>query len=125
MELQIAQMYSPLASSNRLLVSVVALQPKSPCTINCRQLYIAAAYHVVKGDDLAEITFDESKLREHLEQFTPLSLASPKTTVHRAEQQNVLIKINCSCGCPDTVEDMVVCDGCDKFFYLSCVDMEF
>ena len=50
-ELQIAQMYGPLASSDGLLVSVVALQQQSSCT--CGPLCIAAAYHVAKGDDLA------------------------------------------------------------------------
>ena len=86
-ELQIAQMYGPLASSDGLLVSVVALQQQSPRTLNCGPLCIAAAYHAAKGDNLAEITFDESKVRTHLvncfesEQLTPFPLAPPKTTV--------------------------------------------
>ena len=35
------------------------------------------------------------------------------------------IEINCSCGHPDTVKDMVACDGCDQWFHLSCVDVEY
>ena len=74
------------------------------CTLNCGLLCIAAAYHVAKGDDLVEITFDESKLQKHLvncfesEQLIPFPLAPPNTTVRQAKQQNVLIDINCSCG---------------------------
>ena len=65
-ELQVAQMYGPLADSDGLLVSVVALQQQSPRTLNYGPLCIAAGYHPAKGDNLAEITFDESKLRQHL-----------------------------------------------------------
>ena len=64
MELQVAQMYGPLADSDGLLVSIVALQQQSPRTFNCGPLCIAAAYHAAKGNNLAEITFDESKIRE-------------------------------------------------------------
>ena len=130
MELQVAQMYDPLADSDGLLVSVVALQQQSPRTFNYGPLCIAAAYHAAKGDYLAEITFDESKLYQHLvncferEQLVPFPLAPPEKTVRRAKQQNILIEINCTCGRPDTFDDMVACDGCNHWFHLSCVDME-
>ena len=119
-------MYGPLADSDGLLVSVVAQQQY---TLNFGQLHIVAANH--KGENLAEIIFDESKLCQYLvncfehEQVTPFPLAPPVTTVRRAKQQNILIEINyCICGHPDTFEDMVACDGCDHWFHLSCVDME-
>ena len=100
MELQIAQMYGPQADCDGLLVSVAALQQQSPRTFNCGPLCIAAAYHAAKGDNLAEITFDENKLCKHLvncferQELTPFPLAPPEKTVHRAKQQNILIEIN-------------------------------
>lgn len=106
-------MYGPLADSDG---SVVAQQQY---TLNFGQLCIAAAKH--KGENLAEITIDESKLCQHLvnsfehEQVTPFPPAPPVTTVRRAKQQNILVEINCICGRPDTFEDMVACDGCDHW----------
>ena len=129
-ELQIAQMYGPLADPDGLLVSVAALQQQSPRSFNCGPLCIAAAYHAAKGDNLAEMTFDENKLRQHLvnyferQELTPFPLAPPEKTVRRAKQQNILIEIHCTCGRPDTFDDMVACDGCDHWFHLSCVNME-
>ena len=97
-------MYGPLADSDGLLVSVAALQQQSPRSFNCGPLCIAAAYHAAK--------------------LTPFPLAPPKKTVCRAKQQNILIEIHCTCGRPDTFDDMVACDGCDHWFHLSCVNME-
>ena len=94
-------------------------------------MHCGSIYHAAKGDNLAEITFDESKLRQHLvncfehEKLVPFPLAPPEKTVRRAKQQNILIEINCTCGRPDTFDDnMVACDGCNHWFHLSCVDME-
>ena len=78
------------------------------------------------------MTFDEIKLRQHLvncferQELTPFPLALPEKNVRRAKQQNILIEIHCTCGCPDTFDDMVACDidGCDHWFHLSCVNME-
>ena len=83
------------------LVSVAALQQQSPHhSFNCGPLCIAAAYHAAKGDYLAEMTFDENKLCQHLvncfecQELTPFPLAPPKETVCRAQQQNILIEIH-------------------------------
>ena len=81
-----------------------ALQQQSPRSFNCGPLCIAAAYHAAK--------------------LTPFPLALPEKTVCRAKQQNILIEIHCTCGRPDTFDDMVACDGCDHWFHLSCVNME-
>ena len=110
-------------------ITKVGQQQQSPSTLNCGAFSIAAAFHTALGDDVGVLSFDEGKLRPHLaECFELKRLTSfPMKTrckVRRAPKKHLLVEVNCVCQRPDTFEDMLACDGCDKWMHLSCAKVK-
>ena len=90
----------------------------------CGVMAIANGYHAVCGDDLATLTFHQEEMRNHLltcienERFTAFPLCQ-----HPGEERSVSfvnIEMNCYCGRPHSWQDMIGCDGCNKWFHLDC-----
>ena len=127
-ELQLCQLYKPLIDEDGLLVSVAALQQQSPGTLNCGPLSIAAAYHTAAGDEVGSLTFNSTMIRQHLAQcFEEKRLSRfpmEKKRVRRAPSKHVLVEVNCVCKRPDSFEDMVSCDGCDRWWHYSCANVK-
>ena len=85
---------------------------------------IAFAYHAVVGDNLAVITFDQSQIREHLAhcyQEKKLSPFPQRPIQRRPRKLRTLsIEMHCQCGRPDSMQDMIGCDSCNRWFHLNC-----
>ena len=128
-QLQLCQLYKPLITDGEgLLVSVVGLQQQSPGTLNCGPLSIAAAYHTATGDDVGSLTFDSTKIRQHLAQCLEQRRLSrfpvTKKRVPRARSEHLLVEVSCICKRPDSIEDTVACDGCNGWWHYSCAKVK-
>ena len=107
-ELQIAQLYKQLISSNGLLVSVVPIQQQGD-TNNCGLFSIAAAYHAAVRSDIGLLTFNESRLRAHLIKCFEQKL----TRLPRSKKL-------CVTQPADSFQNMIQCDQCGVWFYYTC-----
>ena len=72
------------------------------------------------------INFKRRELRQHLAdcfskgELTPF----PRETSRPASQkQTYEIDIYCECELPEVYDNMVQCDGCDKWFHLRCMGL--
>ena len=125
-EYQICRVYADVAKEANILVTVVPVQQQIGTSI-CGVMAITNGYHAVCGDNLAALIFNQDELRNHLvtcienERFTafPLSQQPPESEVERSVSF-VNIEVSCSCGKPDSWQDMVACDGCNKWFHIDC-----
>ena len=81
-------------------------------------------HHAVVGDNLAVITFDQSQIREHLAhcyQEKKLSPFPQRPIQRRPRKLRTLsIEMHCQCGRPDSMQDMIGCDSCNRWFHLNC-----
>ena len=122
------QLYKPALTPTGLVVTVIPLQQQSQPNI-CGVFSIAAAFHASSGDDVGSLSFDETKMRPHLihcleeGELTPFPM-SASSHVKRANSENIVIPVNCQCQRPDSREEMVACDSCDKWYHFSCVNIE-
>ncbi len=95
-ELQIAQMYQPLIAQHGLLLTVVPMQQQEEGSNNCGLFSIAAAYHAAKRDNIAAITFNESRMRSHLVHCFEHQLSpSPGKSVKQLQHTHICISIYC------------------------------
>ena len=99
----------------------------APAYATCGVMAIANGYHAVCGDNLSALKFNQDELRNHFvtcfenERFTPFPLSQqPPESEEEKSMSFVNIEVNCSCGKPDSWQDMVACDGCNKWFHLDC-----
>ena len=65
LEHQIAQLYSCAAQNGMIKVKAVPMQQQTGST-DCGLFSIAAAVHVALGDSMADTSFAQEKLRDHL-----------------------------------------------------------
>ena len=96
---------------------------------DCGVFAIAFALHLCLGQELADIRFEQSRMRQHLlrcfqkrklEGF-PQQQKTGVTLKSRLRIQE--IRLYCTCRMPDTVADMVQCDNCDIWYHISCVGL--
>ena len=123
LEQQIAQVYYKAQGEDTLNITIVPVQSQRGGT-DCGVLAIAFAYHAVVGDNLAVITFDQSQIREHLAhcyQEKKLSPFPQRPIQRRPRKLRTLsIEMHCQCGRPDSMQDMIGCDSCNRWFHLNC-----
>ena len=109
--------------STGLLVQCNRTQQQSG-KYDCGMFAIALAYHMAAGDNIEQLSLDQSKLRVHLVRCFERKRLSrfPKTKdgVQRSDIRNICIVSYCKCRRPDSWNDMLQCDGCESWFHLKC-----
>ncbi len=130
LEEQLARIYSHLVDSvadGGLTIHHVSVQ-KQEGTTDCGVFAIGFAFHAALGEDLAKISFDQDKLRCHiLSCFEKNCLSKFPTTKKcpRACRPSVsFIHLYCDCRLPESFDDVVACDGCDRWFHHQCVGFD-
>ena len=108
---QLLQVFTVTRIDNMLTVTVVPVQSQAG-SADCAVFAIAFGYHAVIGDDVASISFDQMKLREHLcgyfgvQDFSPF----PQTLAAgvKKEGKSIVIRITAECSCRPPATDMEV-----------------
>ena len=128
-ERQLVQLYGSASSDDddSLLVSLMPMQQQLGSS-DCGIFVIAAEILTAVGHDFGSFAFDQSQMRGHLIQcFEEKALSPfPRTSkrVRHSKLSHFLIHINCSCGRPDSVDQMVQCDTCDAWFHFECAHLQ-
>ena len=124
MEKQLLQLYGAATSSNALLVtSMPVQQQRGVC--DCGMFAIAFAVHTAAGQDVTSLALDQSKMRAHLVKCLEKKELSPFPQTRRASVKNtklahMAIPSYCNCGAPDSMDEMIQCDNCDKWWHFQC-----
>ena len=128
-EKQLAECYRgfiDIARQFRVEMCPAQLQKGS---VDCGLFAIAYAYELASGNTyLNEVSFDQSKMRNHLFGCFERGEISPfprnrETDVLRVNGPNELvIETFCVCCLPEC-GDMVQCDLCDNWYHLPCLDL--
>ena len=126
LEHQICQVYRNEVVNGSLLVAVVPVQQQTGDT-ECGVMAIANAYHATIGDDLTTMTFSEQEdQRKHLSmcfESKKFSTFPHSKCVSLQQPQHIHyinIEVSCKCQRPDSYQDMIECDKCDKWYHLNC-----
>ena len=115
---QIALIYKEAANGNTLTVKAIPVQQQTGGE-DCGLFSIAYSYHAALGEDILEITFDQSKMRDHL-----IALLEPKVLkaippalerrgIKRNKMRIFYIHLICMCICklPESSDSNVIqCD---------------
>ena len=96
---------------------------------DCRLFAVAFAVHLAFGDDVSRLTFDQSKMRQHLikcfqkkeMQPFPLTRAAPRSQSYFPFRE---IELLCSCQMPKTYGDMIKCYKCGDWYHMDCVGLK-
>ena len=109
-----------------LLVAVVTVQQQTGTT-ECDVMAITNGYHAVCGDDLSRVSFIPTKMREHLSSCMENKFLTPfpvEVKRHKARMEQTFkyinIEVSCECKRPDTYQNMIACDGCDRWLHTEC-----
>ena len=128
-EQQLLQVYGatmPHESNGLLVSSVPVQQQRGEC--DCGLFVIATALHIGAGNNTEEVSFDQTKMRSHLVQCFEKKTLSPfpqtRKKVKRSMLANILIPVYCQCSRPDSLDEMIQCDGCDAWFHFQCAHIK-
>lgn len=112
-----------------LAVSIPRVQQQGGAS-DCGLFAIAFAVHILRGDKIEDVEFDQRKMRSHLsscfrkKQLLPFpTLKQPGYRLTRYFPY-VSLSIYCYCKMPETYGDMVQCDDCDEWYHMKCVEVE-
>ena len=95
--------------------------------LSSNRLGIAFAVHLLLGEKLEEVEFDQSQMRQHLlicfkeRRFSafPTKWKSGSRSRHFPYRE---IELYCTCLMPETYRDsMIECEGCELWFHTNCV----
>lgn len=126
LEIHLAQIYKEVAKDRMLDVDIVSVQQQKGTT-DCGVYSIANAFNAAIGKDVEKITYNNEKMREHLQNcFEERCIRNfPEASnerVPRCEAKQVTIKLYCVCALPKTYDNhMVQCDTCDELFHFCCM----
>ena len=131
LEEQLALLYKDLNSSvedGGLTIHHVAVQLQTG-TKDCGVLAIAIALHAALGHNLEEVTFNQRRLRKHLvDCFTEGRLTdfpvTSKKMIPRVVSKISFIPLYCHCRLPESFDDLVACEKCNKWYHHKCVQFE-
>ena len=105
-------------------------QVQRQCGSNdCGVFAIAFALHAALGHCVGDITFDQSKMRNHLLQcfktrkLTPFPTVDKKARKRAESYFEVKVDVFCTCMMPDTYGDMVQCGTCQRWYHLKCANL--
>ena len=130
LQIQLAQIYG--SGTNKLEVKIPVINQQKnglDCGVYAIANCIEFCENGYKDSKKQQWVYDSNSLRKHLlDCFENNKLLTfPKTKVARPSKINVIemyIDINCPCGYPDCMADMVGCDGkCRKWFHRSCTEL--
>ena len=81
--------------------------------------------HAALGNIIEKIEFNQYEMREHIVNCFRNGLFTPFPTVLRIYPRlnnfpGKEIELHFTCGMPETFDDMVECNLCEKWFHLSC-----
>ena len=127
---QIALIYKEAANGNTLTVKAIPVQQQTGGE-DCGLFSIAYAYHAALGEDLLGVTFDQSKMRDHLiacliqkclKLFPP---ALERRGIKRNKMRIFHIHLICICKLPESSDSNVIqCDQCSQWYHFRCVNIE-
>ncbi len=95
---------------------------------DCGIFAIAFAVHLLRGDNIEDIDFDQEKMRSHLNScfwrkkmlpFPTLSTKGRRITTYFPYFQ---LEVYCHCKMPETYGDMVECEECEEWYHIRCVN---
>ena len=130
MEAQLAEIYKSLVQGNHLEVELPPVQIQNG-ELDCGVFAIAFAYDLAAGNDPTQVRYDQSKMREHLARC--LSNQSFSLFPRQQMCKNVKfrkdfafcdIELFCRCLMPETWDDMIECDLCDKWLHMKCENLD-
>ena len=128
---QLAEVYKTLKTQEddvtSLAVQIPPVQQQNGSN-DCGLFAIAFALHAALGDNVEELEFDQSKMRDHIQKCFGKKYLDPfSTTSKKSKRSNHFpvreIELFCTCEMPQTYDDMVECEQCDNWFHLSCVGL--
>jgi hypothetical protein len=127
-EEQLLQLYSSWVKNNSLSVTILPMQQQRVGSVDCGVFTIAAAFHIAIGDDITTLTFDFMRMREHLLHCFEEQCVSPfpmkKKPVKRNHLTNIVIPAHCICRRPDSYNEMILCEECNRWYHFKCADVK-
>ena len=133
---QLAQIYRAHIDSQEddgdvtfLSVHIPRVQQQSGGS-DCGLFAIAFAVHILGGNNIEDIEFNQGKMRSHLNSCfwkkKLLPFPTLNQTGHRQTQYfpYTCVDIYCYCKMPETYGDMVQCDECDEWYHIRCVPVD-
>ena len=124
--LQIATMYK--CDGHILTVQRLPVQIQQG-NKDCGVFSIAYALEACTGNDTTASSFDQSRMRKHLEQcflrgqlrpFPKIWSQIRQDLVLRSSHKLLWYELFCFCQMPDFYDDMVSCDVCSEWVHLAC-----
>ena len=127
-ENQLLQLYHPTLPQDSGLLAECPCVQQQEGSYDCGLFAIAWTYHLLVGDHPRTLTLDPQKLRQHLARcFERKKLSRfPKSRQEIPRSELAWVTVHTSCYSsmrPDSWNDMVQCDGCDKWYHMKCVRM--
>ncbi len=110
-----------------LPVRVLRVQQQSGGS-DCGLFAIAFAVHLLQGNNIEEIEFDQKKMRSHLNYcFWKKKLFAFPTLSKKGYRKTTQLPyfhldIYCSCKMPETYGDMVECVDCEEWYHKRCIE---
>ena len=129
-EMQISVIFRNADKGNGISVTALPVQQQRGSTV-CGVMSIAFAYHAAARKNVAEITFDQCLMWQHLiacfekESFSPFPTASNTNEIKKYVLKEFTILLHCHCNLPECYENnMIECDVCGKWFHYRCVQLK-
>ena len=98
-------------------------------TIDCGLFAIATVTCLLFDRDPTTIVFDQNALRQHFVNILEMNVITHFPTLQTRQPAERISRIQCCqvfciCRLPDTTgDDMVLCDDCQEWFHLSCLNL--
>ena len=127
MQCQLAKIYGGTGNSDSIRVELSPVQQQRGAA-DCGLFAIAFSTDLAFGEDPTKISYEQTKLRDHLlkcleneemEQF-PRAKQPAATNVRTF----ATIPVYCVCRMPETLDNMVECEACVRWFHYNCVGID-
>ena len=129
LEIQRAQIYQAAAKDGGLDVKQMPVQQRVN-NKDCGVYSIAFAYHAALGSYLSTLNLDNTKMRKHLidcfdkEELSPFPTICDNQSLEKCNMKNIFIPLYCTCGLPESYDDMIQCDSCDQWYHFKCMNIK-
>ena len=130
-DLQIATLYK----CDGHILTIQRLPVQVQCgTVDCEPFAIAYAHEACIGNDTTAVCFDQTRMRDHLEQsllrgqlrpFPKMKSQIRRDQVLRSSHKLLWYELFCFCQMPDFYDDMVSCDVCSEWVHLACAGISY
>ena len=129
--LQICRIYNSIVPHHEssLKISKLSVQQQKGY-LDCGVFSIAYAVEVCLGRNPQYAFFDQRKMRQHLYLCLNQGVLKlfPRISGHseelpRPSLSSIDITLYCKCKMPESYDDMVCCDGCDKWYHFKCINL--